>query len=237
MRAGPSFRVRVVTLGAAAALWLTNGALTVASAAPRAPRLGLLPSLLWLLAALAAALLLVRLVPRPGSRLLLLAAAAPVVLPWLPFPVPQAFYIWTSHVAIWLWTLIAAAIVAPSVWTRVPAGIVSGFANPARAPFIAAAIATVAFGFGAWQVSPRLPSGDEPHYLVIAQSLLLDRDLDIENNHARGDYHAFYAAPLRPDYLRRGLDGRIYSIHPIGVALLATPMLAMGGYALVAAFL
>ena len=35
----------------------------------------------------------------------------------------------------------------------------------------------------AWQVAPSVPGGDEPHYLIITQSLLKDGDLRIENNH------------------------------------------------------
>ncbi len=37
------------------------------------------------------------------------------------------------------------------------------------------------------------PGGDEPHYLVIAHSLLTDGDLQIENNHVERDYQAFWA--------------------------------------------
>src|SRR5581483_7606522 len=50
------------------------------------------------------------------------------------------------------------------------------------------------------------PGGDEPHYLTITQSLLLDRDLKIENNHARGDYREYFGGSLRPDYLQRGIN-------------------------------
>lgn len=68
--------------------------------------------------------------------------------------------------------------------------------------------------------------GDEPHYLVITQSLLLDHDLQIENNHQRGDYRLYSGVPLRPDYLTRGLNEQIYSIHAPGL-----PALLMPGYA------
>jgi hypothetical protein len=77
---------------------------------------------------------------------------------------------------------------------------------------------------------PRLPAGDEPHYLVIAQSLLRDHDLQIENNHARGDYHEFYGLQLEPDYLRRGVNGQIYSIHAPGLPAIVAPVLALFGY-------
>ena len=74
------------------------------------------------------------------------------------------------------------------------------------------------------------PSGDEPHYLVIAQSLWRDGDLKIENNHQRGDYREYFAGDLEPHYLTRGTDSEIYSIHPIGIAVLLAPIYALAGY-------
>ena len=81
------------------------------------------------------------------------------------------------------------------------------------------------------------PGGDEPHYLVIAQSLWRDGDFKIENNHARGDTLEYYRLPLTPHYLERGRDGEIYSIHPVGLAIVAAPIYAAGGYYGVVAFL
>jgi hypothetical protein len=74
------------------------------------------------------------------------------------------------------------------------------------------------------------PSGDEPHYLVIAQSLWRDGDLKIENNHQRGDYREYFTSELDPHYLTRGADGEIYSIHPIGISVLLAPIYALAGY-------
>jgi hypothetical protein len=74
------------------------------------------------------------------------------------------------------------------------------------------------------------PGDDEAHYLVIAQSVLEDGDLQIENNHARRDYAAYLAGDLRPDYLTRGRDGAIYSMHAIGLPLLVAPAFALAGY-------
>ena len=82
------------------------------------------------------------------------------------------------------------------------------------------------------------PGGDEPHYLIIAHSLLTDGDLRIENNHTQRDYQAFWGGPpLRPDYMKRGLNGEIYSIHAPGLPLLVLPVYAAFGYGGVVAFL
>ena len=74
------------------------------------------------------------------------------------------------------------------------------------------------------------PAGDEPHYLVIAQSLWRDGDFKIENNHQRGDYREYFSRDLDPHYLTRGADGEIYSIHPVGLPLLLAPVYGVGGY-------
>ena len=95
------------------------------------------------------------------------------------------------------------------------------------------------YGGVAWRFagSGLFPGGDEPHYLVLAQSLWRDHDFKIENNHARGDTLEYYRLPLPPHYLERGRDGEIYSIHPVGLALVAAPIYAAGGYYGVVAFL
>ena len=79
-------------------------------------------------------------------------------------------------------------------------------------------------------MSPRIPGGDEPHYLIITQSLLTDGDLRIEDNHRRREYAAYVDGELKPDYLRRGRDGAIYSIHAPGVSALVLPAFALAGY-------
>jgi hypothetical protein len=75
-----------------------------------------------------------------------------------------------------------------------------------------------------------VPAGDEPHYLIIAQSLWRDGDLKIENNHQRGDYREYFSRDLDPHYLTRGADGQIYSIHPVGLPILLAPIYGLGGY-------
>ena len=80
-------------------------------------------------------------------------------------------------------------------------------------------------------------AGDEPHYLVLAQSLLTDNDLKVANNYARGDYLAYYPGELHPHLT--GLDDvrlKRYSQHAPGVAVLIAPAFAIGGHWAVVAF-
>jgi hypothetical protein len=145
-------------------------------------------------------------------------------LPWLPdhLPLLVAF----AGPVRWL---VAAAAVAVSVSRLLPltrfAG--SGVVPGRRTAFVLALLVYLYAGNRSLAMVGL--GGDEPHYLVITQSLLLDRDLRIENNHERGDYKAYFGGPLRPDYLVRGTDGAIYSIHAPGLPVLVAPGFALGG--------
>ncbi len=233
---GPSLRTNRFTLslaaaGAALAAWLSQGTLAVTAAS--GPRIALLPlSPLAIAVALVAGLAVAVLAWRAGTTAPALLLAL-VALPWLPFPVPAAFLIWTAPLAAVVWIAVFAVLM---VSARVPASAVARRAA-ARPALAAGVIACAVYSLAAWRVAPALPGGDEPHYLVITQSLLYDHDLKIENNHRRGDYRAYFAGELRPDFLRRGRNGEIYSIHAPGVSALVLPAFAVAGYRGVVVFL
>ncbi|MCM3878593.1 MAG: hypothetical protein ND807_00655, partial [Vicinamibacterales bacterium] len=227
---------RMLPLSAAScagvAAWLLLGALGVAGPGAGVARFGILPPL-WLLP-------LLMLASGGAAWLWQLSAstAAPlffslvVVLPWLPFQVPDAFLLWTGHITIFVWAAVFAGMciahgVRPPAW----------FADARRAPGIAALIACLLFVASGFRLAGLVPGGDEPHYLVITQSLLNDGDLRIENNHARGDYREYFAGSLAPDYLRRGKDGQIYSIHAPGLPAVVAPAFELFGYRGVVLFL
>jgi hypothetical protein len=109
--------------------------------------------------------------------------------------------------------------------------------SPRRQCAHAGIAAFVVFATAAWFVSPVLPGGDEPRYLLITQSLLHDHDLQIENNTRQGDYHEYFAADLGPGFLERGRNGAIYSVHAPGVPALILPAFAIAGYHGVVVFL
>lgn len=172
--------------------------------------------------------------PRLGELVLPLFSLIVLLLPFLPFvpdewPALQALagplgaIVWLTVAALQVWTLWQSRLVTARAierWnlTAITAAI---FISTAAAAGLAAERLTGTALF---------PSGDEPHYLVIAQSLWRDGDLKIENNHQRGDYREYFRDELDPHYLTRGRNGEIYSIHPIGLSVFLAPIYALGGY-------
>lgn len=75
-------------------------------------------------------------------------------------------------------------------------------------------------------------TGDEPHYLIITQSLLEDHDIAIQNNYDNGGYLAFYPGDLSEDlhlHSVRDIQGDLISIHGFGLPLLLCVPFALGG--------
>ncbi len=166
----------------------------------------------------------------PIARAWPLAISLLLWLPYLPFPVPRAFLIWSGPIEGLVWIAVAAGVMGQArsaAWSRVEA-----FAGaPRRAPLLAAAIAAACSLGGVVSLRGVVPAGDEPHYLVITQSLLRDGDLLIENNHKRGDYQAYFTGDMaKADYIVRADDGQIYSIHSPGISVLVLPGFAVAGY-------
>ena len=83
---------------------------------------------------------------------------------------------------------------------------------------------------GLFLPGPAGPQGDEPHYLVMTQSLLRDADLDLQNQFRERQYAAFFAGTLEPHTSPAGPPGRIYSIHTPGLSALLLPAFAAFGY-------
>jgi hypothetical protein len=81
------------------------------------------------------------------------------------------------------------------------------------------------------------PAGDEPQYLMVAESLLRDADLALDRDFAEARYRVFHPEPLEPHFRVRGRGGEIYSLHAIGLPILILPAYALGGYAGASTFL
>ncbi len=64
-------------------------------------------------------------------------------------------------------------------------------------------------------------SGDEPHYLIVSQSLTEDGDFNLKNNYENKRYLKFHPTKLEPHAYKR--NGKLLSFHLPGVSLLMTP--------------
>ena len=79
-------------------------------------------------------------------------------------------------------------------------------------------------------------SGDEPHYLLYARSIVVDRDIDLGADYDEGAYRSFYPPDL-PPHTKPGADpSSRYSTHGIGLPLLLMPWYGVAGGLAVAPF-
>ncbi len=227
----------VASVVTGAGVYVTRGVLDQGWMGDGAVRLALLPP--WqafigfvIVAALAVAAI-DRLNPQGGVALPLLGAAF-LLIPYLPI-VPDRFpilQILAGPLRYILWLVVAAQVVWVLCQTRpIRLAWLEGWSRPRLAVAIGLVTLLISSAAAVRLTSTAVfPGGDEPHYLVIAQSLWRDGDLKIENNHQRGDYHEYYETNLDPHFLARGQDGEIYSVHPVGLPILMAPIYAAGGY-------
>lgn len=163
---------------------------------------------------------------RPAlSPLTLLWALAVPFLPWVPDRVPLLLVL----AGPLKWLVIGTAVVRAVMASRGVRAWLAARPLPGRRAVFGVSL-VIYLGLGLYSVSTNGLGGDEPHYLVITESLLRDGDLQIENNHQRRDYRSFFRGELRPDFMKRGLNGQIYSIHAPGLPAVLLPAYAVAGH-------
>jgi hypothetical protein len=206
------------------AVWCAAGTVSVLNSETVSPRL-VVAAPVWVAFL---GLLLALLVPGWRTHPWTALPALLTTLPWWPVPIPLAGLLWTGPLA---WVPIGAALLVAEggrLLARLGRGAL--VREPRRATALAAAGALVVSLGAAWAADPQVPGGDEPHYLVITQSLLHDFDLQIENNHQARQYASYLPGTIGPDYIVRGTNGAIYSIHAPGVSALVLPLFAALGF-------
>jgi hypothetical protein len=77
--------------------------------------------------------------------------------------------------------------------------------------------------------------GDEPHYLLAAESIVEDGNVDVLDEYAGRAYDDFYPYELRPH--GEETEGRLNEPHGVGFPLLIAPAYALGGAKAVELFL
>lgn len=151
-----------------------------------------------------------------------------------------------------LWPVPVAILLAGAPWPGmgaltgrpVAALALAGFAllGLARRPRIPGwlflpAVFAIQLATGAQSAVRVGPQGDEPHYLVVTESLLQDHDLRLERDFEQRRYLAFFDRPMEPHYRVRGREGAIYSLHAVGLSVLILPSYAIAGYPGAVAFM
>ncbi len=101
----------------------------------------------------------------------------------------------------------------------------------ARAPawLLLVVAGTLYAGVGLRHAAGLQVSGDEPHYLVMAQSLWRDHDLDLRDEYDGEEWAEFVPGPLRPHWGAPRADGRPFPAHSPGLPLLLAPAYAALG--------
>ena len=65
--------------------------------------------------------------------------------------------------------------------------------------------------------------GDEPAYLLLAHSLVVDHDFDVGNNYQQKDYRAFYPYDITDQHTVPNVHGEKMLWHDIGTSVLIAP--------------
>jgi hypothetical protein len=77
---------------------------------------------------------------------------------------------------------------------------------------------------------PAGPQGDEPHYLLMAESLLHDHTLELTSALRRRAYADFYPGTLEAHMSPASPPGTIYPVHAPGLSVAILPVYALFGY-------
>jgi hypothetical protein len=154
---------------------------------------------------------------RPSTASLLLTAI--ILIPWASVISP-GLLLWQNPLALIIWLAVAidvgpgARIGRHVAWTRAATAFIVAVAT----------FATVAF-----VVDSRRVTGDEPHYLIVASSILRDGDFDLTNDYNERRHVDFYPGSLEPRHVIDTASGQQYSFHGMGTSLLILPAFAAGG--------
>lgn len=127
--------------------------------------------------------------------------------------------------------IVPAAAFSGALWSlRQPGDVaapIAAWATPRRV-FLCTLVVYAGLG---WHVTRATgPLGDEPQYLILAHSLLVDHDIAIGNNFDARDYRLFYQGPIKPHLAAPGINDKVHTFHAPGTAAIVLPGYAIAGY-------
>jgi hypothetical protein len=224
---------RTVLVGFVAANAVALGLVFMAVVQPWVAEVGDLPrslAILWLPPALAIATALAAAIAfhlEPGAarsgflaRHIALYLAVPLLLLGM-----RSLFIPDTELGL-TYLLIAAALAVNSlhaIWTVIPHLSDTRAAILLGATMLATALVVLPYDR---TIAPT--ASDEPHYLIIVQSIVFDHDLDLANDYAGQRYYEFYPEPL-PDVHGIHVGNAIYSLRDMGLPVLAVIPYAVAG--------
>ncbi len=164
----------------------------------------------------------------PASLFLLPLIAS---LAWTTVVSWPSIVAWAGPSAILPFALLAVGIVVSMCTARRDAAwlrLLTQHVDSRWSPCIAGT-ATALWLIALLTAATSLPvTGDEPHYLLVTQSLLADGDFDLTNNYDAESYRSFYAGPLQR-HVTLGYLAQQYSFHGPALSILLIPGLSLGG--------
>lgn len=80
-----------------------------------------------------------------------------------------------------------------------------------------------------YQGSPTT-QGDEPHYLLITESIIRDGDLHLYNNYSEEQYLPYFEQDIVMWHVTEDASGKYVSTHPMALSVLVLPMFWLFGY-------
>ena len=106
------------------------------------------------------------------------------------------------------------------------------FREAGRRPHLAALLVVVGAFFLATAIvydARTWPSGDEPHYLVISETLLRYHSFEVARTYDHGDYLGFYSGTLDLSHTATNYQGVPMPVHGVGGPILWLPLFAVAG--------
>ena len=127
---------------------------------------------------------------------------------------------WALSLATWLW--LHVRLEPPGDRVRQPR-------SQRRVALLLFAVSALIYGvYTLYFCQVTMLHGDEGQYLRVTQSLLHDGDMDLSNNLEQTQINEFHVRSFDVHKAPASPEGKLYSVHPVGLSVLLAPAYWMG---------